>query len=297
MADAADLLARLPRIISLTAPLLALILLLPGCSALQFGYNSLPSLGYWWADGYVDFTDAQSLRVKQDLSDLQAWHRHQELPRVLELLKQAEALAAQPEVSASQVCALVPPVRERLDALRVRRAPPLLGLAGVLQARQLEHLRHKYADNEERYRKEWVDLSAAELLDKRVDQLSERLEKVYGRLQGPQKRTLREALKTSGYQPSLSLREHHRRHEDILLTLRQIQQSPASEAQSLWNGLSLRAFDSPDPAYRQQLQELIEEHCQIVAAVQRQTSAEQRATAVQRLRAWQADLQALIAQP
>jgi len=271
--------------------------LLAGCSAVRLGYDSLPSFTYWWADGYVDFGEAQSLRIRQDLAELQAWHRHQELPQVLAWLKQAEALAAQQDVDPAQVCALVPPLSGRLEALRQQLGPPLMRLGRSLRPEQILRLTRKYVDNEARYRQEWVDLSPADLQDKRTRELGDRLEKLYGRLQDDQRQTLSATLRASRYQPALSLQEHHRRHEDILATLRDLQQAPPAAAQALWEALSQRMLVSPDPAYRQQLQDLVDEHCSVVAAVQRQSTAEQRANAVQRLQGWQRDVQALMAEP
>ena len=41
---------------------LLLAALLGACSAVRLAYNNLPTVSYWWLDGYVDFDGAQSLR-------------------------------------------------------------------------------------------------------------------------------------------------------------------------------------------------------------------------------------------
>ena len=39
---------------------LALCLALSACSAIKLGYNALPTLSYWWLDGYIDFSAEQA---------------------------------------------------------------------------------------------------------------------------------------------------------------------------------------------------------------------------------------------
>jgi len=50
--------------------MLAATLLLSGCGvALRLGYNQGPSLAFRWLDGYAEFDDAQSLRVRGALDE------------------------------------------------------------------------------------------------------------------------------------------------------------------------------------------------------------------------------------
>ncbi|MFM8901356.1 MAG: hypothetical protein ACKOF9_15630 [Burkholderiales bacterium] len=50
--------------------LCCLPVLLAACSAARLGYGQGPTLAYWWLDGYVDFNEAQSLRVREDLINI-----------------------------------------------------------------------------------------------------------------------------------------------------------------------------------------------------------------------------------
>src|SRR5580765_4822032 len=43
----------------------AVLALLGACSALRIGYGAAPDLVYWWLDGYVDFDDTQTPRVRE----------------------------------------------------------------------------------------------------------------------------------------------------------------------------------------------------------------------------------------
>ncbi|MEK7778560.1 MAG: hypothetical protein AAB293_00575, partial [Pseudomonadota bacterium] len=43
-----------------TIILLALLLLLNGCSLMRLGYNHGPQLAWWWIDSYLDFNQEQT---------------------------------------------------------------------------------------------------------------------------------------------------------------------------------------------------------------------------------------------
>ena len=274
------------------------VLWLSACSAVKLSYNALPEVSYWWADAYADFNGEQSLRLKQDLADLQAWHRTRELPRYRELLQSLERLTGT-EPDATQLCSLLPPARERLQALAEQSAPMIARLALSLSPAQLEHMAKKFAKNEAKLRSEWVELSPGELLDKRIEQYTDRAESLYGRLNAPQRQGLREALQASAFDPRIRLAEQQRRHQDMLDTLRRLRGAGASQAQAeqAWLAYLARALSPPVPAHREQQEHSVEEGCRIYAQLQRQATPEQRDKAAKRLRGWASDVQALSQQP
>jgi len=277
--------------------LLAIATALAGCSAIKLGYNNLNELAFWWLDGYVDFTEEQTTRVREDLARLHLWHRTEELPRVATVLRSLEELVPG-DISAAQACTIVPLLRERWDALADRAEPAIVTLAMDLGLDQLRHLERKYQKNNSEYRKEWVRLAPAELQDKRLRQFLERSEMIYGRLEEPQRSALRRQIEQSTFDPRRILAERQRRQQDVLQTLRKVAGQPVAlnEARRLLRGYLERAQESPDPAYRSYQQALIEEGCRNVAALHNSTSPAQREAAVQRLRAYQRDLRELTAQ-
>jgi hypothetical protein len=71
-----------------TLALVALVLVLGACSTARLAYNQAPNLLYWWLDGYMDFTSAQSPQARQDIDAFLAWHRSNELPTYARQLQQ-----------------------------------------------------------------------------------------------------------------------------------------------------------------------------------------------------------------
>ena len=147
---------------------LALGATLAACSTLKLAYNNLPEVAYWWLDGYVDFSGAQTPKVRDDLSALLAWHRETELPKIIAVLEKAEALAPN-EVTPAQVCELMADIRARLLAVAERAGRPGAALAVTLSEAQLQTLERKYAKNNAEYVKDWMDRTSAQQQERRYD--------------------------------------------------------------------------------------------------------------------------------
>ena len=277
---------------------LALALGLSGCSAIKLGYNNLPEVLFWWLDGYADFSDAQEPRVRAELTRLHQWHRQQELPRVAELLARIEQMVPG-EISAQQACTLVADAQGRLGAVADGVGPAVGAVAATFSDAQLRHIERRFGKSNEKFRKEAVDASPAEAQDKRYEQMLDRLEMVYGRLDAPQREVLRQGVAQSAYDPARILADRQRRQQDLVQTLRHASraQMPPEEASAQLRGWLERALHSPDAAYRTWQEGLVQEGCRTFAAVHRSTTPAQREQAVRRLRAYQRDLRDLSAQP
>lgn len=274
----------------------ALAALVAGCSAVKLGYNALDDVGYWWLDGYAAFSDEQAPRVRDELARLHAWHRSNELPRVAQLLQRLERLAPGP-LTPAQACVFVPELMARLYATWGAAEPGVAALALQLSPRQLVHLQRKSADNNRKFTREWLEVTPAELKDKRFRQLLERLEMVYGRLGEPQQAVLRAGIERSVFDAPRTLAERQRRQLDLQQVLRRYAGSSATpaEVRGALRGYLDRVLQSPDPAYRAYQQAQQDEGCRIVAAVHESTTPAQRQQAVQRLRDYQRDLRELAA--
>jgi hypothetical protein len=286
-------LARLRRIIGL----LALAAALTACSAIKLGYNNLGDLAYWWLDGYVEFSDEQASRVREDLARLHLWHRTRELPRFAELLRRIEELAPG-DVSSGQTCAVFAQVLERLNATGEQAGPAVITLAMSLSPEQFQHLERKYARNNDEYRKEWVRPAPAEVAEKRYKLFLERSETIYGTLDKPQRAVLRRQVEQSMFDGRRLLAERMRRQRDALQVLRKLATEPVSftEARSMLRGYFARVQQPPDTAERIYQKALIDEGCRNFAGLHNSTTPAQRQAAVRRLRAYQRDLGELAAQ-
>lgn len=271
---------------------LAVCLALAGCSAaIKLAYNSFPDVSYWWLDRYFDFTDAQSVKVREEMARLQRWHRQQELPRYVDLLRRTEQMAAG-EITPGQACAVVDEGRQRLQALADEARPALVSVAASFGPEQFQHLARRYERTNEEFRRDWIDAAPDKRLDKRYEQFEGRLEMVYGRLLPDQRTWLRQQLEASVFDARQLLAERQRRQADTLQVLRGLQarELPAVEAQRQMAGLIERSQRSPDPAARRHQEQLAQETCRIVAGMHQRATPQQRTHAQGRLRGYIKDL-------
>ena len=264
------------------------------CSAVRLAYNNLPEFSYWWLDGYLDLNGAQSLRVRDELARLLAWHRRNELPRLSALLGKAQALAPQ-DVSPRQACELVDDIRERLLAVAQQAEPAGAELALSLDEGQLGQLERKYAKTNATYRKEWLDLRPQARLDKRYEQLLERNEDFYGALEPAQRELLRQQVAQSSFSPHMIDSERQRRQQEALALLRRLLAERASpaEARAALHAYVARIAQPPAGPWREYQQALQQEGCRNVAALHNSTTAAQRERAARRLHAYDNDLREL----
>ncbi len=268
---------------------------LAACSAVRIAYNSLPEVSYWWLDSYVDFEAAQTPRVRDALTQLLAWHRQDELPKLAELLRQTRALAAD-DVTAAQACELADAIRARLLAVAEHTAPSGAELVASLSDAQLAHIERKHARVNADYAKAWLDLSREDQQEKRYEQFLDRSEDFYGRLDPEQRELLRQQAAASMFDPREVDANRRRHQQEVLALLRRLQggRLPAAEAQGAIRDYA-RRFAQPPAPMRERLRAQQEETCRDVAELHNRTSPGQRQKAQQRLQAYENDVRQLAA--
>ena len=280
------------RIIGLCVAALALA----SCSAVKLGYGQLPDLAYWWIDGYIDTTEAQTPRLRSEIAALHQWHRTSELPEYTRLLQKMQRLAPGP-ISPEQACGVFEEARERYKVLSARIEAPALWLAQTLTSEQLQHLERKYGKTNGDWQAKWLRGSPAERLQHRLKQAVERNEILYGSLEETQIQTLRADLTQSSYNAQKLWAERLRRQQDILQSLRALNAGtlPPGAARDTHHALLERLATSPDAAFRAYSATTVREDCAIFSRLHNSTTAIQRARAVETLRKYEEDFRALAA--
>jgi DNA repair exonuclease SbcCD ATPase subunit len=279
------------------AQLTALIIgasLLTACSAIKLAYNQAPDLSYWWLDGYFDFNEQQTPKVRDELAQLFAWHRTNELPKTADLLAQtAQQLAG--EINAQQACKTYADVRGLIDNITKQALPALADIALSITPDQVTHLKRKYAKNTDEFQRDYLQGSAASRESKRYKRAIDRAEMLYGKLEEAQFSAIRQSLAVSSFDATLSLKERQRRQQELtgILTLWTSNKASQMQAQQILRGYFQRAWESPDAAYRSYVQRLTQEACASFASVHASTTPAQRAYAVRVLKGYQTDLRTL----
>jgi len=282
---------------------LATLVGLSGCSTLKVVYNNSDDLLYWWLDGYADLQDAQKQFTRDALTDLQRWHRQQQLPEYVALLKRMQAMAPN-DITPAQVCAVTEDMKGSFIRLLRHIEPASAQLSSQLSADQLRSVRKRFDKTNKDWRADWLDPNAQDRLSYRTKQATNRLEDFYGRLDKPQREALNQWLSTSIFDPVQSYTERERRQADTMQTLQRLAQegnagnagNKPDQAQALLRGLVDRSFNSPNERYRAYNRELWNENCEGFAKLHNSTTPAQRQRMVEALRGYEADFKTLIAQ-
>lgn len=277
--------------------LLATALLLAACGVARLAYNQAPELLYWRLDSYVDFTDEQSPRAKEELAKFQQWHRSTQLPQYLALLQQVQQqLPAATDTA--QVCAIWAQARSQVSAITAQIEPAAVWLALSMTPEQILTLERKHAKSNADWREQWLDLSPQALQKKRYEFFVKMAEWVYEPLQENQKAALRASLAGSAFDPQQAYAERLRQQQDQLATLRQVAGDKVSvaEAQVLLRGYFARTLSSPNAAYRAYQDQLRMNSCAHFAKLHNASTPAQRQQAGGKIRSYEADVRALMAQ-
>ncbi len=273
-------------------------LALQGCSAIKFGYNQAPSLGYWWLDSQLSLSSGQSEPVRDALTQLQRWHRERELGTYVELLGKLQAMSAG-DIDAQQVCDVWSQVDEGMDRVMLQAIRLATPIAQQLQPRQLRHLMRHWEDKNEAWEDEWLGGSAQDRLKRRLDKAVSRYSDFYGSLSDAQTRLLQTQLQKSAWNAEWGRRERLRRQQTLLSALQRLQQNDTSpqQAQAILLGAWQQWLLPPQGSDRQIYKSFVEQSCGHLAELHNSTSPAQRQRAARKLKAYETDLRELAAKP
>ena len=279
---------------------LAVLVGLSGCSTIKVVYNSSDDLIYWWLDSYADLQDGQKQFTHDTLTDLQRWHRQQQLPEYVALLKRMQTMALN-DITSAQVCAVTEDMKNSFIKLLRYIEPATTQLAVQLSPEQLRSVRKRFDKTNKDWRTDWLDPDAEDRLRYRTKQATNRLEDFYGRLAKPQREVLRHWLSESVFDPTLNYAERERRQGDTIQTLQRMAQegnapNQQSQTQTLLRSLIDRSLNSPNERYRAYNRELWNENCEGFAKLHNSTTPAQRQHMVETLRGYESDFKTLMTQ-
>lgn len=281
--------------------LLAVSLLVAGCSALQLGYNQAPSLVYWWVDGYADLDDLQSARLRTDIDRLLAWHRQSELPAYADRLRRWQALSLQ-NLSGEQVCAQAEHLRSATERLLDQGHEALAHLALTLAPGQLQHLERHQTKSNQSFEKDFLRGTPVQRLQRRLDRTVDRYETLYGRLTPAQRQQVRASLEASPFDAERALAERRARQAELRELIRQLQgppgprlandsPAPPAAAQALRAWLQRGLFASPSA--QDERAGWVRHGCEAFATLHNSTTPAQRQHAQRLLARYENDLRTL----
>ena len=272
--------------------------ILSGCSAVRLGYSQAPELAYWWLDGYADFNDTQTPRVRDELGAFFKWHRATQLPDYAALLAMAQQQVLEPTTPA-QACQWYEDISLRFDAAFERALPAVAELVLTATPQQLQHVERRFAKGNQELQSDYAQGSAEERAKTSAKRLIERAEFFYGKLDEAQRERLTRSLPGSPFDADVWLAERKARQQDLLHTVRRLiaDKAGTDQVQAAVRTLVERSRRSPREAYRAYQQRLTQHNCTMAAQTHNLITPAQRRNAARKLKGWEDDLRALNGEP
>jgi hypothetical protein len=275
---------------------LAICVVAAGCSLLKVGYGQASPLAFRWLDGYVDFDDAQSLRVRGALGEALSWHRRTQLPDYVDLLVRAEA-EVQSDATPERMCAWGRELKARGDRVVQYALPTIVEVALTLTPAQIVNIEKRQAKTNAEYRDEHLQRDRDKRLRAAVKSEVERAEMLYGDLDKAQHDLVARSVASSPYDAELSYAERLARQQDAIALIRKWRETGVGrdEALAQARGWVQRLDRSPREHYRVYAERLADYNCGFASILHNTTSPAQRREAARKLKGYEADLRSLIA--
>lgn len=164
-------------------------LVLSGC-AVRFVYNQLDWLVPWYLEDYIELEGPQKQLFKSRLEDYLAWHRSAQLPQYADFLDQVAAQAER-GLSRADIDAIQSRTEALAQAMVDRLQPDMIELFALASDEQVAKLFKKFAEDDARYKKEYLDVSISEQRKQRAKEAQHYAERWTGSLSKDQVRLIR----------------------------------------------------------------------------------------------------------
>lgn len=193
-----------------------------GCGAAKLGYANGESISAWWLNGYVDFDPDQKQIVKNNLSELFAWHRKTQLRDYGQFLGSMQKRLQHP-VSVAETKVDGERIKKYLLVMTERAAPSLAELALTLRPNQLVQIEKKFAANDEKFRKEYLRGDADDRKKFRFKKMLDQAEYWFGNFSAEQEAQIRIASDARLLNNEIWLADKVKRQRELITILKKIQ--------------------------------------------------------------------------
>lgn len=275
------------------AALVAAAVFVAGCSS-QFVYNRLDSLAYLYVKTQVSLEDLQAAELRGSLRSFLEWHRSSELPRYAEFAQGLARDAARPLGRARIDQARIEIERLWRDAV-ARGGPDAARFLASLRPAQRAELFASLGADDDALRKEYCDTPAEKRLERQQRSFTRAAERWVGTLTAAQKQLV--ARRLAALAPtSCGWAENRIR---VRLALRALVEQSASEPD--YPRKVTRLLSSPeelwDPAYRAAFEANRDAIIDLLAELDAQLTARQRARLAEQFTAYARDFRQWAARP
>ena len=264
--------------------------LLAACSMTRVGYNYADTVARYMASDYLDLDAVQSKDLEPRLVRFHQWHRVNELPAYADLLRSASQRAAK-GITTEDVAWGLGNVRARYRKFAAKAAEDTAPVLATLGLAQLAALEHKFAENNEKFAKEFLSQDDMKRRRAQKKRMLERFRDFAGDLAPEQEARIERFALAHERHVALRFEDRQRWQRDVLALLRQ-QQAPQELGRSL-----AEMFDKPELRRSEEFiredKRWDEDLGRLIVDLDRSLSSKQRAQVVRRLSDYAEDFSVL----
>lgn len=278
--------------------LIALTVIVAGCSTIRFTYNHGDTLMYWWLNAYLDLDSDQSDWVKKDIDKLFQWHRATQLRDYAGLLTKMQRQLGDGNVTQDELLADYRDIKARTELLAYKALPELADLAMSIKPDQIGQMEKKFAKNNDKFRRQFMSGSLDDQHEARFKKAMDQLTLWFGDFSREQEAQLRKASDARPLDNEIWLQERVMRQKKIVALLQRIHQEKMNKEQTMAaiHDLLRGFFDRMEaPDRKAFFDAYVDSTSQFILTAIRITTPEQRAHAQKRMQGWIDDFNALAA--
>lgn len=170
----------------------ALLVLLAGCSRVQFAYNQLDWLIPDYLETYVEFSDEQRVMLNAKVDTLLTWHCSSQLSLYAGMLRSANTDLQAGAMTDERLGEYAMQLEGFWRAIMRRASPGVAELLLTVSDEQVEGLFMVFKEKNEEWRTEFEDQTDEERREKYRERMTEELERWFGPLSAMQQRAVLE---------------------------------------------------------------------------------------------------------
>ncbi|WP_051971911.1 DUF6279 family lipoprotein [Massilia sp. 9096] len=278
--------------------LVAMMVLIAGCSAIRLTYNHGDTLLYWWLNAYLDLDSDQTDWVKKDIDNLFQWHRSTQLRDYAGLLAKMQRQLADGNVTQDELLSDYRDIKTRTELLAFKALPQLADLAMSIKPDQIEQMEKKFAKNNDKFRRDFMSGSVEDQKNARYKKAMEQLNLWFGSFSREQEAQLRKASDARPLDNDVWMQERVLRQKKIIALLQRIHQQKMNKEQTMSaiHDLLRDFFDRMEaPDRKAFFDAYVDSTSKFILSAIRITTPDQKAHAQQRMQGWINDFNALAA--
>lgn len=277
--------------------LMAMMVVVSGCTSVKFTYDHGDTLLYWWLNAYVDLDGDQAAWVKKDIDGLFQWHRQTQLKQYSATLAKAQRQLAG-DTTQADLLADYKEIQTYTEQLAMRAVPDLADLSRSVKPEQIAQMEKKFSKNNDDYRKKFLRGDLEKRQSARFDKSMEQFELWFGSFSRDQKAILRKASDARPMDSEIFLAERIRRQQKIVAMLRKVQAEKLSKeaTQKEITALMRDMFDRMEaPDRKAFFDSYVDATSKFILTAIKIATPEQKAHAQKRMQGWIDDFNNLAA--